>query len=96
MFTFGAGLGKLTEAGTASVIWGVTVRHLSRALQKRFQDLVAASQSPVRWAPLAVIATSRSPLINKTCAEEAVDSSPKILSKFVDMEDDWLEDRPLW
>ena len=56
MFTFGAGQGKLTAAGTASVTWGVTVRHLSRVLQKRFQDLFLRLAEPSAVGSAAVIA----------------------------------------
>ena len=96
MFTFGAGLGKLTAAGTASVNWGVTVRHLSRVLQKRFQDLFAASRAQCGgpcsgYRQLAALAQ-----LTRRVPKRLFIFDSKTLANSLVLQDDWLEDQPLW
>ena len=96
MFTFGAGLGKLTAAGTASVTWGVTVRHLSRALQKHLQDLFAASRAQCGgpcsgYRQLAALAQ-----LTRRVPKRLGDTSAKTLANSLVLKDYWLEDQPLW
>lgn len=68
MFTFGARPGKLTEAGAASVTWGVTVRHLSSGNTEALQDFVAASRAQCGGPRQRLSLTSRTLPNNKARA----------------------------